>query len=76
MQPSKRYLKLEDGTVWVHPGAAADLQNRLRYNPLDGLTREDVLVIASALSDYHELATRPEFRGTPAMIRCAMGRIL
>lgn len=71
-----RYLKLEDGTVWANPDAAAELENRLRYNPLEELTLEDVLVIASALSCYQEIALRPEFRGKPAMIRRAMGRIL
>lgn len=66
------YLRLDDGTVWPNPTDPNEVQWRLRYGTP---TKSDLLVAASMMSAYRELAGQTHKRRSTVvrLLRAALG---
>lgn len=59
-------IKLSDGTSWPRPSQEHDdyygVGNRLRYMPMETITRSDLLIAAEIVSAYGHLVSLPQRR--------------
>jgi len=71
-------VELSDGSTWPRPALESDQEygigHRLRYAPMESLTRDDLLLAASVIDAYGYLVTMPGAQASKVarMMRAAL----